>query len=130
MENSRQPTSQSTNIPILFDIMERGENAPVKNQLQPPPPAELTEFHLDDIEPGSEDPTLMPSETADDLTEFNMPETHDSTGESPSMNNDRSMDRDALVEKVMQALMPHMEELARETLLKIIRTYRSERQRD
>ena len=49
-------------IPVLFDVVERGKNAPDENKLKPPPPAEKTAFRLDDPDAGSEDPTVVPGQ--------------------------------------------------------------------
>ena len=50
-------------IPVLFDVVERGEKAPEENKLKPPPPPEKTEFRLDDPNADSEDPTVVPGGT-------------------------------------------------------------------
>ena len=45
---------------MLFDIVQRGKNAPAENLMKPPPPPEKTEFRLDGATAGSEDPTVLP----------------------------------------------------------------------
>lgn len=181
MEKPKLQPTQTGRIPVLFDIVERGKNAPEENQVKPPPPAEKTEFRLGDAEAGSEDPTVLPGfdepnsgefslDMLDDVTQENpiisedllsastleMPTIppdmlEDTTQENPDIPDDLRADgdnqsapgsaedatmeaptipasviidsqksRDELVEKVLWALMPHLEELARETLKKIL----------
>ena len=80
----KHPPVQPGKIPVLFDIVERGEFAPAENRIQPP--SENSAFYLDGSEPDSEDPTVLPGpHTADgqDSTMFNLDELEDTTQEMP-----------------------------------------------
>ena len=72
MEKPKLQPTQTGRIPVLFDIVERGKNAPEENRVKPPSPAEKTEFSLGDTEAGSEDPTVLPGSDGPISTEFSL----------------------------------------------------------
>ena len=124
MDNSESHAAPSDNIPVLFDIVERGKNAPEEDKIKPPPPAEVTEFRLDESKSGSEDPTVLSGSENPDSEVFTLDELEAITQESAtvpaSMLNDTQPSRDELVAKLMRVLVPHLEELVRETLEKTL----------
>lgn len=83
MDNSKQPASQPGRIPVLFDVVERGANAPEEDKIKPPPPAEMSEFQLDEDPPGSEDVTDLPTFGGIDDAAFSLDTSEEVTDEIP-----------------------------------------------
>jgi len=153
VNDTKHPATPTGNIPVLFDIVERGKYAPDENAIKPPPTGNAV-FNLDDIEAGSECPTVLPNPpksdadvtefSLDDLedditeerpvippemletdsTEFNLDPTDAVTGEVPTIPQamlEITKTQNEMVDQVMQKLMPHLEELALETVRRIVK---------
>gem|GEM_PF-4375665 len=153
MNDTNNPAEPTGKIPVLFDIVERGKYAPAENAIKPPPTGDAV-FNLDDIEAGSECPTILPDppkanaddtifsldDLEDDITEerpvippemletdstnFSLDPTEAVTGEIPTIPHamlEITKTQNEMVDQVMQKLMPHLEELALETVQRIVK---------
>ena len=83
MDKTKQPATQPGRIPVLFDVVERGENAPEENRIKPPPSPEISEFNLDEPKPDSEGVTGPSASDSADITAFSFGVSEDITDEIP-----------------------------------------------
>jgi hypothetical protein len=160
MDNTKHPVTQTGRIPVLFDIVERGENSPPEDKIQQPPPPEVSEFHLDNIAPDSETPTELPipendvtafslvesenitaeipvipeSIPATDSTEFTLSDRQSITEEiafaPPDMPQNNHTDPDELIQQAMQEIMPQLEVLVRQTLYRLTHPVKKDKDTD
>jgi hypothetical protein len=151
VNDTKDPATPRGDIPVLFDIVERGKFAPTENMIKPPsdgdnintdnesitivpepsphPDTEVTKLSLDELEDNTEEITAEnPIITAEMLgtesTEFTPGPSEAITDENPIIPKamlELSETQNELVDQVMQKLMPHLEELALETLQKIVK---------
>jgi len=95
----------------------------------PEPPsnsdANITEFSLDDLETTDEIPVIPASMLETDSNDFSLDPSEAVTGEVstiPQSMLEPSKPQNELVDQVMQKLMPHLEELALETVQKVVQS--------
>ena len=150
MNDTKDPASPTGNIPVLFDIVERGKFAPTENMIKPPP-----EGVGDNIDTDSEDITLVPEpppQSNPEVTKLSLDELEDATEELPIISDDMleaggiefaphpseaitdenpvipktmlelSESQNEMVDQVMQKLIPRLEALVQETVHEIIKS--------
>ena len=81
MNDTKDPATPTGNIPVLFDIVERGKFAPAENMIKPPP-----EGGGDNIDTDSESTTIVPGPQPHPNTEVTkspLDELGDVTEENP-----------------------------------------------
>ena len=150
MNDTKDPATPTGDIPVLFDIVERGKFAPTENMIKPPPEGgadnidtdsecttivpepppnpntEVTKLSLDELEDiTAENPIITAEMLETESTEFTPDSLEAITDENPIIPKamlDLSESQNKLVDQVMQKLMPHLEELALETVQNIIKS--------
>ena len=150
MNDTKDPATPTGNIPVLFDIVERGKFAPAENMIKPPPEGggdnidtdsesttivpgpqphpntEVTKSPLDELGDVTEENPIITAEMLEtESTEFKLDSLEAITDENPIIPKamlELSESQNELVDQVMQKLMPRLEELALETVHEIVKS--------